>query len=127
MNFRFFVIALEKILATTSGTCCVGDQVIFKHFFNDIELKYHLFFKVSFADCCLVPQIDSARRLKRYLTLFHINLRKQLKEDETSFFLNRFDVDLEMFPNIIKVEKNLENLEPFLKAHARNQPDFPPE
>nr|CAH0108019.1 unnamed protein product [Daphnia galeata] len=71
--------ALEKILETSSGNYCVGDDV-------------------TLADCCLIPQLYNARR---------------------------FDVDVEQFPNIVRVEKNLEVLDPFVKAHPNRQPDFP--
>ncbi|EFX72308.1 hypothetical protein DAPPUDRAFT_15523, partial [Daphnia pulex] len=73
--------ALEKILETSSGNYCVGDDV-------------------TMADCCLIPQLYNARR---------------------------FDVDVAQFPNIARVEKNLEVLEPFVKAHPSRQPDCPPE
>jgi hypothetical protein len=34
-------------------------------------------------------------------------------------------VDVQQFPNIVRVEKNLEVLDPFVKAHPNRQPDFP--
>jgi glutathione S-transferase len=40
---QFFITALEKILETSSGNYCVGDDV-------------------TMADCCLIPQLYNARR-----------------------------------------------------------------
>mmetsp|Transcript_9699 Transcript_9699/g.14613 ORF Transcript_9699/g.14613 Transcript_9699/m.14613 type:complete len:87 (-) Transcript_9699:102-362(-) len=54
--------------------------------------------QVTFADCLLIPQIYNARR---------------------------FSVDLTAFPNIVRIEKNLEKLEAFQKAHPDQQPDCP--
>lgn len=42
-------------------------------------------------------------------------------------FSLRFEIDVEQFPNLARIEKNLESLEPFKKAHANRQPDYPPE
>ena len=39
----------------------------------------------------------------------------------------RFQVDLEAFPTILAIEKNLEVLEPFQKSHPSRQPDTPPQ
>ena len=41
--------------------------------------------------------------------------------------MSRFEVDVEQFPNMARVEKNLEILDPFIKAHPNRQPDCPPE
>ena len=43
------------------------------------------------------------------------------------FYIFRFDVDVERFPTIFRIEKNLEVLEPFVKAHPNRQADCPPE
>jgi len=48
------------------------------------------------ADCCLIPQIYNARR---------------------------FDVPLEPYPNILRIEENCRDLLPFKNAHPENQPD----
>lgn len=69
--------AVEKVLETSAGKCCHGDQL-------------------TFADCFLVPQLYNARR---------------------------FGVQLEQFPNIIRVEQYLSNLPAFRKAHPDAQPD----
>jgi maleylpyruvate isomerase len=50
----------------------------------------------SFADCCLVPQVYSARR---------------------------FEVDLRAFPAIVDVDQRAGALEAFAKAHPDSQPD----
>ncbi|KAK4009914.1 probable maleylacetoacetate isomerase 2 [Daphnia magna] len=62
--------------------------------------KYCVGDDITLADCCLVPQLYNARR---------------------------FEVNVEQFPNVVRVEKNLEILEPFIKAHPNRQPDCPPE
>ena len=46
-------VALEKILARTAGTCCVGDMP-------------------TMADCCLVPQVFNAKRFNVDMTKFPI-------------------------------------------------------
>lgn len=45
----FFFTAVEKLLSSSAGKYCVGDEI-------------------TLADCCLVPQIFNARR-------FHVDLR----------------------------------------------------
>ncbi len=55
---------------------------------------------VTMADCCLVPQVFNARR---------------------------YNVDLEQFPRISQVEKRLAELDDFIRAHPREQPDCPDE
>lgn len=62
--------------------------------------KYCVGDEVTLADCCLVPQLYNARR---------------------------FEVELEPFGITLRVEKELEKLEPFVKAHPCQQPDFPQE
>ena len=60
----------------------------------------------------------------------HIKLQTVLRErilNKSLLFQNRFEVDLDAFPIMVRVEKNLEKLEPFVKAHALRQPDCPPE
>jgi len=42
-------------------------------------------------------------------------------------FINSFEVELEPFGITLRVEKELEKLEPFVKAHPCQQPDFPQE
>lgn len=54
---------------------------------------------VSAADCFLIPQCFAAKR---------------------------FNVDLEPFPNINRVNENCLKLEAFQKAHPQKQPDFAP-
>ncbi|KAI8578069.1 hypothetical protein K450DRAFT_248869 [Umbelopsis ramanniana AG] len=73
--------ALEKHLAKTAGSYCVGDQV-------------------TFADCCLVPMAYNGFRYK---------------------------VDMNAYPNIIRVLDNLEKLDAFKAAHAHAQSDCLPE
>merc|ERR1712071_81121 len=62
--------------------------------------EYCLGDSVTMADCCLIPQLYNSRR---------------------------FQVDLEAFPTILPIEKNLEVLEPFQKSHPSRQPDTPPQ
>merc|ERR1739841_477938 len=45
--------ALEKVLSTTAGECCVGDTV-------------------TMADCCLVPQVYNANRFSVDMSQFPI-------------------------------------------------------
>lgn len=71
--------ALERMLECHSGLFAFGDSA-------------------TLADCCLVPQVYSARR---------------------------FGVDLSIFPLIAKVDHNCAALAPFQAADARNQPDAP--
>lgn len=52
--------------------------------------------ELSIADCCLVPQVYNARR---------------------------FELDLEPFPNIVRVDRECAQLEPFVLSHPSNQPD----
>ena len=51
---------------------------------------------VSIADICLVPQVYSA---------------------------NRFKIDMAKYPNVIRVNAELEKIPAFKKAHAHRQPD----
>lgn len=60
--------------------------------------KYCVGDEVTLADCCLVPQLYNARR---------------------------FEIDVEMFPVCLRIEKEVEKLPAFLKAHPNNQPDCP--
>jgi maleylacetoacetate isomerase len=62
--------------------------------------KYCVGDEVSIADLCLVPQVYSAKR---------------------------FNVDLSAFPNVRRVNEELEKLDAFRKAHAHRQPDTWPE
>lgn len=94
-------IALEKIIEASSGKYCVGDDV-------------------TLADCCLVPQLYNARR---YVSNFYLYAVLQI----LVLFSLRFEVDVEQFPNLARIEKNLESLDPFKKAHPSRQPDCPPE
>ncbi len=52
--------------------------------------------EISMADCCLVPQVYNA---------------------------NRFKVDMEQFPNINRIVRNLEKMDFVIAAHPDNQPD----
>jgi maleylpyruvate isomerase len=69
--------ALEEETSRTAGRFCVGDAP-------------------SFADCCLVPQLYSARRFK---------------------------VDLAPFPTLTRIESACEALPAFQAAHPDRQPD----
>ncbi|XP_045481585.1 probable maleylacetoacetate isomerase 2 [Harmonia axyridis] len=73
--------AVEKLLSSSAGKYCVGDEI-------------------TFADCCLIPQVFNARR---------------------------FHVDLRPFPTILRVDRELENHPCFRAAHPSNQPDCPQE
>jgi maleylacetoacetate isomerase len=70
-------VALEAVLAASSGSYCVGDSV-------------------TLADAVLVPQVYNARR---------------------------FGVELEQFPNIVRIDKALGELDAFKQAHPDAQPD----
>lgn len=72
-------VALEQVLGKSAGKYSVGDEI-------------------SFADCCLVPQVFNA---------------------------NRFKVDMAAFPTISRVHDALSSLETFKAAHPTNQPDCP--
>lgn len=71
--------ALETLLSRSSGKYCVGDEL-------------------TWADCCLVPQIFNAKR---------------------------FGVDMVRFPIISRIGESLEQLPPFQEAHPFRQPDCP--
>lgn len=73
--------AVEALLKTSSAKYCVGDDL-------------------SWADCCLIPQIFNAKR---------------------------FSVDMSKFPTISRIAENLEVLEPFKESHPTRQPDCPDE
>ncbi|KAJ1978332.1 Glutathione S-transferase zeta-1 [Dimargaris xerosporica] len=62
--------------------------------------KYCVGDQVSIADVCLVPQVWNAIR---------------------------FNVDMPKFPLIKRISEQLETLEPFQKAHWKNQPECPAE
>ncbi len=62
--------------------------------------KYCVGDEVSSADLCLVPQVYSAKR---------------------------FNISLDEFPNVKRVNDELEKLPAFHKAHAHRQPDTPSE
>lgn len=71
---------LENLMGQWSGKCCVGDEI-------------------TFADCCLVPQVYSAQRFK---------------------------VDVQqLFPNVWRVFSYLDKLPEFKAAHSEQQPDAP--
>lgn len=71
---------LENLMTQWSGNCCVGDQI-------------------TFADCCLVPQVYSAKR---------------------------FQVDVQqLFPTVWRVFSYLHQLPEFKAAHSEQQPDAP--
>ncbi|CAB4065524.1 maiA [Lepeophtheirus salmonis] len=55
--------------------------------------------EVSMADCCLIPQVYNA---------------------------NRFKVEMDQFPNVLRICDELEAIEAFKKAHPSVQPDCPP-
>ncbi|CAB3375231.1 Hypothetical predicted protein [Cloeon dipterum] len=62
--------------------------------------KYCVGDEITMADCCLVPQLYNARR---------------------------FQLDLEPYPNIVRIDQELENHPAFKAAHPNSQPDCPPE
>ena len=68
---------LEPVLVKSAGRYCVGDHL-------------------SFADCCLVPQVYNARR---------------------------YNVDMSAFPTIVRVDATLSELPAFKAAHPSVQPD----
>jgi maleylacetoacetate isomerase len=94
---------VEKILASTAGKYCVGDEI-------------------TLADCCLIPQVFNARRF------VHFSDKKvsQLILNGCVFVI-RFQVDLRPFPNILRIDRDLENHPAFKAAHPNSQPDCPPE
>jgi maleylpyruvate isomerase len=51
----------------------------------------------TIADCCLVPQVFSARR---------------------------FNIDLAAYPTIVRIDAQCNSLDAFVRAHPKNQPDF---
>ena len=63
---------------------------------RDPELRQ---FQITFADCCLVPQLLNA---------------------------NRNNVDMSEFPIINRISAELAKHEAFKKAHPENQPDCKP-
>ena len=101
----FLWIALEKILEASSGKYCVGDDV-------------------TLADCCLVPQLYHARR---YTAQVKSSTVLRFFKVYFSFIVYRFEVSVEQFPNVARIEKNLEILDPFIKAHPSRQLDYPTE
>ena len=70
--------AVEEFLSRSSGKYCVGDSV-------------------TFADCCLVPQVYNA--------------------------IVRFEVNMSHFTNINRIIKNLEKIDAVTASHPDNQPD----
>lgn len=62
--------------------------------------KYCVGDMISFADICLVPQVFNARK---------------------------FNVDLKSYPTILRIDRELEQHEAFIKSHPFNQEDFPAE
>lgn len=73
--------ALEQLLKRTgSGNFCVGDQV-------------------TLADCCLVPQVANALRMK---------------------------CDLDPYPRVRAVYEHCSSLPAFMQAAPQNQPDYQP-
>jgi glutathione S-transferase len=71
--------ALEALLARSAGTFCVGEAV-------------------SWADCCLVPQL---------------------------FFCERFEMALDAWPTAVRVAKQCGALPAFATSHPLAQPDAP--
>lgn len=72
--------SLEVLLQKHGGKYCFGDQI-------------------TLADCCLIPQVFSARR---------------------------FDVDLSPFPKCIEVYNSCMQLTDFMRASPERQPDYQP-
>ena len=62
--------------------------------------KYCVGDLITIADLCLVPQVYSA---------------------------NRFNIDMNDFPNVLRVNQELEKIPEFIKAHAHRQIDTPRE
>ncbi|KAF2368740.1 Glutathione S-transferases class Zeta [Trinorchestia longiramus] len=73
--------ALEKVVEKTAGKYCVGDAV-------------------TWADCCLVPQIFNA---------------------------GRFEVDMSLYPTLSRVNTTLSQLQAFQDSHPSKMKDCPPE
>jgi maleylpyruvate isomerase len=71
--------AVEAVVERTAGTYCVGEAI-------------------SFADLCVVPELEFARR---------------------------FDLDLGPYPTLVRVAETCSRLPAFERAHARAQPDAP--
>ena len=71
--------ALETVVADGAGRFCVGDSV-------------------TFADVCLVPQLEFSRR---------------------------FQIDLTPFPTLVRIANTCAGLDAFERAHADRQPDKP--
>jgi maleylpyruvate isomerase len=69
--------AVEAVVADGAGRFCVGDAV-------------------TFADVCLVPQVEFARR---------------------------FDIDLTRYPTLVRIAATCAGLDAFERAHAKRQPD----
>jgi maleylacetoacetate isomerase len=82
---------------TAWGTYWIADGLkAFEKMLETHSGKYCCGDEISVADICLIPQLFNARR---------------------------FNVDLTGFPNILRVEKNLVDLDEFKKAHADAQED----
>ena len=60
--------------------------------------EYSIGDNITLVDCCLVPQVFNAKM---------------------------YDVDINFYPSISRISKNLENHPAFLATHPNNQPDYP--
>jgi glutathione S-transferase len=65
---------------------------------------------VTLADVCLVPQVYNAHRCVSVT-------------DGDMLMAYRFNVDMDAFPLIVRIDQALGELEPFQRAHPSRQPD----
>ena len=71
--------------------------VAFEEIVKETRGKYCVGDELTYADCFLIPQLNAAQR---------------------------FEVDLEQFPNILELKTTLEAIPEIAAADAKNQPDF---
>jgi len=69
-------------------------------YLNDKRGIYSVGDEITLADCFLFPQVSAA--------------------------VDRYQIDLTAMKNLREVTQNLENVEAFIKAHPKNQPDYRP-
>lgn len=98
--------AIEETLKETSGKYCVGDEI-------------------TIADLCLVPQVYAGHRYHPRWN--QNNILCVVIKSITDALIDRFNIDMTDFPNIRRINSELEKLDEFRKAHANRQIDTPPE